>query len=118
MSIWRGRLILNSAIKEKTTIYYSLVFKRKLELLGLEMYIRMMNKTCYIFQKQYFESCLRYVLPAKVVTFTHDICMNDGCRESSAVRDDQRSKDRGESSSSMQNRVICRSKCKAFRKGY
>ena len=36
-----------------------------------------MDKKCYIFKKHFFESRLRYVLPAKGATFNHDISIND-----------------------------------------
>ena len=55
------------------------------------------------FSKTFFRELFTSLLPAKVFTFTHVISINDGCRESSSTK---------------QNRVICRSKCKAFRKEY
>ena len=60
-----------------------------------------MNKKGYIFQKNFFLELFSYVLQPKGVIFTHDIRTNNECRKSSAVfiREGQRSKDRGESSS-------------------
>ena len=36
-----------------------------------------MNTKYYNIQKHFFESCLRYVFPAKRITFTQDISTND-----------------------------------------
>ena len=62
--------------KEENGYKMSFVVKRKLKLLGLGMYGGWI-KSSTLKQNFCFESCLRYVLPAKGATFNHDISIND-----------------------------------------